>query len=1424
MRRLTWALALFALSVLTTACEREPDASSRSAPVASIATDKGDYPPGHLVTFTGRGWSPGEAVKIVLQRTPRVHDDEVLTSVADASGTVTNTDFRPAQYDLGVRFQVTATGALSGRRAEWTFTDAAITWTGAVSTEWNLAGNWSSGTVPGTTDDMTIPANVASGRYPVVSTANANAKTLTLATGAGTQPSLTVSANTLTIGGNFLLNAGTVTHSGGTIAVTAGSTSISGTFNETGGTYLGAVTLAIATGGVVTVSGTGIVHMASAIGTNPTDDITIAAGATMTQTGGTVNVKAFITTAGTPNGTYNQSGGTFSLYHDFKSSGTFNGSGGTVAFKAAGGGATWPASTGPTQFNNVVCDANPGIDANGAISVSVSGNWTSNVNTDISARATTITLNGTGTQTISGAGTITLANVVVNKASGSATLARNVTVTGGNLSATAGTLDLASFTMNRSTAGGTITVSNGAFLRIGGTGTWPTNYTTATLGATSTVEYYGTNQTVAANAYGHLTLSGSGTKTMPGTAMVIAGNFTMSGTASATAAQALTVNGNVTLGIGTSFDASTFSHAIKGNFSNSGTFTASSSTVTLNGTSAQVISGSTSTTFSALTIDNASGVSLSSIDVTVNGAMTFTSGRVTTGANRVSLGASGSVSRTSGHVVGNFRKNVATGATTRAFEIGDASNYTPVSVVFASVTVAGDLTATNTVGDHPNITGATLNSTKSVNRYWTLTNGGVTFTTYSATFTFVAGDVDGGANTASFTVGRYASSAWSYPTVGTKTATTTQITGASTFGDFALAEVAYQLSGNVFEDVNYGGGAGRSKATASGLGRSGARVELYTSAGVYSTFATTAANGDYIFYDIAPGTWYVRTLNASVTSSRTGYTASALPVQTYKTDASAGSAAAVTNEVGGINPAATAAGNGSSGATFNTSTYVFTAVLSGTAQSVSPTVVASAHITGLDFGYNFDVVVNTNDTGPGSLRQFLANANLLGGDVSLAQSGLVAGRENAVFMIGNGTSAAGLRSAVNYFSSGVATFSPASVLPSISTPMVLDAQKQPGWSSAPIIELNGTSAGASNNGLTITGGATVVRGFIINRFSNHAIHLLTAGADTVQANYIGTNAAGTAASANGGNGIYIDNIAGTLVGGTAAGTANLISGNTGVGVRVSAGTGNAILTNAIYSNGGIGIDLGTDNVTANNGTKNGSLPNSDMDAPVFTSVLMSGTTLTVTGYVGSAASQATFASARVELFKSDNDASGFGEGRAYLGFVTADASGNISGSLTVSGFSVGDKLTGTATDASSNTSEFGANVTSAAAVPLMLLGASVSPSGTQLPATDLTFTSTYTNAGTLAATSVVITDPVPANTDFKVGSATQSLGTTGLSVIIAYSSNGGTTWAYSPTSAGGGAPAGYDRLVTHVKWTFTGNLSPTSPNNAGTVGFVVRIR
>ena len=117
------------------------------------------------------------------------------------------------------------------------------------------------------------------------------------------------------------------------------------------------------------------------------------------------------------------------------------------------------------------------------------------------------------------------------------------------------------------------------------------------------------------------------------------------------------------------------------------------------------------------------------------------------------------------------------------------------------------------------------------------------------------------------------------------------------------------------------------------------------------------------------------------------------------------------------------------------------------------------------------------------------------------------------------------------------------------------------------------------------------------------------------------------------------------------------------------------------------------------------------------------------------------------------------------------------------------------------------------------------------PGTDINYTVAFSNLGGAPLQSLVLFDPntsttlkINDNTDFKVGSVTNGLGTTGLTVVVAYSNNNGASFAYAPASGAGGAPAGYDRSVTHVRWTFTGSLSQTSPNNAGTIGFTTRIR
>ena len=78
------------------------------------------------------------------------------------------------------------------------------------------------------------------------------------------------------------------------------------------------------------------------------------------------------------------------------------------------------------------------------------------------------------------------------------------------------------------------------------------------------------------------------------------------------------------------------------------------------------------------------------------------------------------------------------------------------------------------------------------------------------------------------------------------------------------------------------------------------------------------------------------------------------------------------------------------------------------AQSQAPVTVAAGSVTGVDFGYSFDVITNTANSGQGSLRQFVTNSNTLT-NANLAQAGQTAGRETTIFMIPDGAAHPGLR-------------------------------------------------------------------------------------------------------------------------------------------------------------------------------------------------------------------------------------------------------------------------------------------------------------------------------------------------------------------------------------------------------------------------------
>lgn len=185
------------------------------------------------------------------------------------------------------------------------------------------------------------------------------------------------------------------------------------------------------------------------------------------------------------------------------------------------------------------------------------------------------------------------------------------------------------------------------------------------------------------------------------------------------------------------------------------------------------------------------------------------------------------------------------------------------------------------------------------------------------------------------------------------------------------------------------------------------------------------------------------------------------------------------------------------------------------------------------------VVINTNDSGAGSLRQTILDANAHSGADMIA---------------------------FNIPGSGLHTITPFSALPTISDPVTIDGLTQPGFTGKPIIELNGSSAGTAADGLRIMAGNCVVSGLVINLFSSDGVELGGPGGNIIKGNVIGTDAPGTLDRGNAFHGINVASSNNTI-GGTSRAARNVISGNDNAGIFMSAGTtGNRVRGNFIGTN------------------------------------------------------------------------------------------------------------------------------------------------------------------------------------------------------------------------------------------------------------------
>ena len=304
-----------------------------------------------------------------------------------------------------------------------------------------------------------------------------------------------------------------------------------------------------------------------------------------------------------------------------------------------------------------------------------------------------------------------------------------------------------------------------------------------------TVQYNSTSTaTLPSQAtYNNLLFTGTGTKEMSTNDILINGNLTVSaGVFANVTNRNINLRGNLINSVG-----------VTGITFGTGIFSLTGSTQSLSG----------ATQFVRLNV-NGAGIKTLNSSISVGSQLTLTAGIIQTGANVLSIAATTTVlgGSAASHINGNLQKVIGTATTSKTFEIGDGVLYAPVIISYAGNTNnGGSVTAYTTSGDHPNIGSSLLDPGKSVNRFYSISSVGVVgFTSANVSFIFNPTDLDGGSNPSNFSVGRYNGS-WSLPIVGSRTATSTQIVGLTTFGDFQVGEEfigAITWNGSVSSDWN----------------------------------------------------------------------------------------------------------------------------------------------------------------------------------------------------------------------------------------------------------------------------------------------------------------------------------------------------------------------------------------------------------------------------------------------------------------------------------------------------------------------------------------------------------------------------------------------------------------------------------------------
>jgi hypothetical protein len=302
---------------------------------------------------------------------------------------------------------------------------------------------------------------------------------------------------------------------------------------------------------------------------------------------------------------------------------------------------------------------------------------------------------------------------------------------------------------------------------------------------------------------------------------------------------------------------------------------------------------------------------------------------------------------------------------------------------------------------------------------------------------------------------------------------------------------------------------------------------------------------------------------------------------------------------------------------------------------------------------NAFTVTSTSDSGPGSLRQAIIDANATGSpqtisfDITIGADGMPNGAGPIVIGL-------------------------SSPLPAIVVAVDLDATTQPGFAGTPIVQLAGN--GLASDGLTLAAASdgSTIQGLAISGFAGAGIDIQSNG-NFIFNDDLGTDLSGNAPGPGNQVGILVSG-SNNQIGGLGTNQADVIAFNAGDGVSVGndSAIGNLIRANSIHDNGALGIDLG------------------DIQSGRFVS-LQSVQQLPSETIVSGSYGTVTAGAVTVDFYASPApDASGRGEGERYLG--SSDVSSSPGPGFQITPFQVvlpvttaGEIITATFTDLASNT-------------------------------------------------------------------------------------------------------------------------------------------